>query len=120
MTDPTQALRLADVLDSWRLRLLANRRSPKTITSYLEAAHHLEAWLAASGRSDRLADIERRTKDAYQAHQFATPTRRGGLTKPSTVASRHRCLKQLFLFLVGDGVLDASPMAAMPVPTFAE
>jgi len=113
-------LKIADALLGWELRLSANQRSPKTISNYLESARHFADWLEASGRSTEVASIRRPVIEAYQADQAQTLTRRGQLTSGSTIASRHRCLKQLFAYLVEDEELTASPMAKMPLPKMVE
>ena len=111
MTNPTQLD--ADLLRSWRLRLQANKRSAHTIRNYLLAATDLLRWLQAEGRSLALADITRRTLEAYQV-DVAQRMSEG------SVQTRHKCLKQLFGFLVEEEELAASPMARMPIPAASE
>lgn len=103
----------AELLRSWRLRLQANKRSSHTIRNYQEAASDLMGWLEAQGHSGRLCDIKRSTMEAYQVEAAER-------LSEGTMQTRHKCLKQLFAFLVDDEEIPTSPMGKMPLPAASE
>lgn len=115
MTDKAHTTQLDDdLLRSWRLRLMANRRSRYTVRNYLQAGQDLKAFMERQGCSMAVAAIKRSTVEAYQVDCMDR-----GLGE-ATICNRHKGLKQLFAFLVDDEEIDVSPMARMPVPAVTE
>jgi len=93
--------------------LRAGNRSPATITSYLAAARHLDAYLAEYGMPRDVANLRREHIEAFIEDQL-------GRLRPASAANRYRSLQQLFRWLVDEGELKESPMAKMKPPTVPE
>ena len=103
----------ADLLRSWRLSLQASKRSPHTIRNYMQAGTGLMCWLKSEGHSLDVSAITRRDVEGWQVD---VSTRRA----EGSVATLHKGLKQLFVWLLAEGEITASPMARMPVPKASE
>jgi site-specific recombinase XerD len=104
---------LGHLLPSWELHLRALNRSPKTLTTYLEAARQLLAFLAGRGMPTHAASIHREHVEAFLVHLQQTRS-------SSTAANRYRSLRQLFRWLEEDGEIPSSPMARMHPPGVEE
>jgi pimeloyl-ACP methyl ester carboxylesterase len=59
---------LGHLLPSWELHLRALNRSPKTLTTYFEAARQLLAFLADRGMPTHAASIHREHIEAFLVH----------------------------------------------------
>jgi site-specific recombinase XerD len=90
------------------------RRSPRTIATYLEGCDQFAAFLATRSPG-RL--VEHTTRDDLRA--FLVSLEERGL-KPNTSATRHRALRALFKFMVGEEIITTNPMGAIPTPSITE
>ncbi|MBA3362453.1 MAG: tyrosine-type recombinase/integrase [Acidimicrobiia bacterium] len=104
---------LDHLLPSWELHLRALNRSPKTITTYLEAANQLLSYLEDKGMPTQASSIHREHLEAFLVHLHQTRS-------ASTAANRYRSLRQLFRWLEEDGEVQTSPMARMRPPSVEE
>lgn len=116
MGPTTQALApgsLAVLAVSWERSLRAERKSPKTIANYLDAARQLREYLEAAGMPTEAASLRREHVEAFLVDLAA---RRSA----STVATRFRGLQQFFRWLTEEGEVEQSPMARMRPPAIPE
>lgn len=104
---------LATLLPSWETHLLAERKSPRTVQSYLEAGQQLAAFLDAQGMPADVTGIKREHVEAFLVDVLARHS-------PSTGANRYRSLRQLFRWLEEEGEVPVSPMARMRPPSVDE
>jgi len=104
---------LHPLLPSWELHLRALNRSPKTITTYLEAARQLVNFLAEQGMPTQAVSIHREHIESFLVHLQETRS-------ASTAANRYRSLRQLFRWLEEEGEIPSSPMARMRPPGVEE
>lgn len=102
-------LGLDELADSWRRHLTAERKSPKTIETYLEATGQLTAFLD----NPTAGDIEREDVEKFTIHLLEHRS-------PSTASNRFRALQQFFKWLVEEGEIPESPMARMKPPKINE
>jgi site-specific recombinase XerD len=105
--DPLEAL-----VVSWSRSLRARNLAPKTLKTYLEAAHQLVEHLHADDVHD-VAEVRRQHVEAYI-------TRLAETRAPSTASNRFRALQQFFKWLVEEEELERSPMARMRSPMVPE
>src|SRR5579863_3540487 len=96
---------LAAVLPSFERSLRAARRSPRTIENYVSTARAFNSWLEAEGHPLEIGLIRREHVESW----LLALDDRGNTA--STLASRYRCLQQLFRWLEVEEEVDASPMA---------
>jgi site-specific recombinase XerD len=104
---------LASLIPSWRLSLAAGRKSPKTISTYLDAASQLLAFAEAAGMPTAVAAIKREHVEAFIVDLLERHS-------ASTAATRFRSLQQLFRWLEDEGEITVSPMAKMHPPKLDE
>lgn len=104
---------LATLLPSWETHLLAERKSPRTVQSYLEAGQQLAAFLDARGMPTAATSIRREHIEAFLVDVLRRHS-------ASTGANRYRSLRQLFRWLEEDGEITSSPMARMKPPNVGE
>jgi site-specific recombinase XerD len=104
---------LTRLVTSFERSLRARNRSPKTIRSYVQSAHLLDAFLAERGMPTTVDAIRREHVEAFIEDQLARWT-------PSTAASRYRYVQQFFRWLEEEGEITTSPMARMRPPAVAE
>jgi site-specific recombinase XerD len=101
-----------DILDlsvSFARTLRAANRSPRTITSYLEAIRRFSDYAGPIEAGDVTRDhIRGFVDDQLTRH------------RPSTAASRHRSLQQFFRWATEEEIIPVSPMARMKPPTVPE
>jgi site-specific recombinase XerD len=93
----------------FRRHLRAERKSDRTIKSYLEAlrlfaAHQAGADVLEASR----ADVENFIVDQLERH------------KPATAANRFRSLQQLYKWADAESLIDANPMAGLKPPSVPE
>lgn len=103
---------LRALLDSWILHLRAERKAPKTIRTYLEAAGQLVDFLD-DGRPTTPREVRREDIEAFIVHIIETRS-------ASTAANRFRALQQLWKWLEAEQEVDVSPMARMKPPRVDE
>lgn len=104
---------LTPLVTSFARSLRARRRSPKTIEAYTSTARLFISHLEQHGRLLDPLEVTRGDCEAFivdQLHQWT----------PSTAATRYRCLQQFWRFLVEEGEVERSPMAAMSPPTLPD
>ncbi len=104
---------LESLIGSWRLHLTAERKTPKTIRTYLEAATQLVAFLTEAGMPTAAVDIHREHVESFIVHLIDT-------TSPATALNRFSALQQLFKWLDEEGETSESPMARMKRPKVDE
>jgi site-specific recombinase XerD len=97
------------LLRSFARSLRARNRSPKTVSSYLEAArllseHAHDRGLLVLTRSD----IEEFLADQLERH------------RPTTAAVRFRSLQQFYRWAVEEELIETTPMAGLSPPTIPE
>src|SRR5690242_19171910 len=94
------------LLRSFSRSLRARNRSPKTITSYLQAVELLQAHV---GDRDLLSvgrgDVEDFIGAQLRQH------------RPTTAGVRYRSLQQFYRWALEEELIDTSPMAGMKPPT---
>jgi site-specific recombinase XerD len=98
---------------SFARHLRAGNRKPATVTSYMAAIRHLDAFLASRGMPRAVAAIHREHVEAFIEDQLAR-------LKPASAANRYRSLQQFFKWLVDEGEIKSSPMALMDPPDVPE
>jgi site-specific recombinase XerD len=104
---------LAALADSFRRSLLAENKSPKTVTTYLDAVTGFEAYLRAKRLPTSVDRIPKTFCLDFIADQLAR-------FKPATASVRYRALQTFFRWAVAEGELEASPMATMRPPHVPE
>lgn len=102
------------MLPSFERSLRAARRSPRTIDNYVSTAKAFISWLEEEGRPTEVGLIKREFVESW----LLILEDRGNT--PSTIASRYRCLQQLFRWLEVEEEIDVSPMAKMRPPAIPE
>src|SRR4051812_16582582 len=97
------------LLRSFARSLRARNRSPKTITSYLQAAR-----LLSEHAGDRdLLELARADIEDFIAEQLAR-------LRPTSAAVRFRSLQQLYRWAVDEELIEASPMTGLKPPAIPE
>ncbi len=104
---------LGVLADSFRRSLLAENKSPKTVTTYLDAVTGFEAYLRAKRLPTAVDRIPKTFCLDFIADQLAR-------FKPATASVRYRALQTFFRWAVAEGELEASPMATMRPPHVPE
>lgn len=104
---------LPDLIKSWRRHLKARNLAGKTITTYLDSANQMVAFMAGTGRSLDAAEITRADLEAFVADILS---RRAA----STASVRFRAVRQLFKWLEEEEEIDISPMVRMKKPRVEE
>jgi site-specific recombinase XerC len=104
---------LALLVDDWLRSLRAANRSPKTLSNYGDSARQLLAHLRDRGMPTEAHKIKREHVEDYLVSLYDH-------VSVSTVATRYRCLQQLFRWLVDEGEIDHSPMERMKAPIVPE
>src|SRR5262245_59106919 len=98
---------------SFRRHLLAENKSARTVETYGEGVRLLGEFLAAAGLPTDVARLRREHVEAFVAALLAR-------WKPATASNRYRALQVFFRWLVDEGEIEASPMAAMRPPAVPE
>lgn len=97
-------------LERFERALRSERKSPRTVESYLESAGQLVAFLRAQGMPLTAEGVRREHIEAYLR----------GLDdagrSPATIHLRFRSLRVFFNWLVAEGEVPTSPMARMRAP----
>ncbi len=99
---------------SFSLTLEAENKSVRTRNGYLESLTLFQRFLADSGHSGIIGDVQRSEIEMYLADLFSR-----GRTA-STVATRYKGLRQFFNWALADGEITENPMANMKPPIIPE
>jgi site-specific recombinase XerD len=94
--------------------LRAQNRSPLTRDQYLMSVGQMVDFFAANGMPDDPAKVTRE----HVEHFLASFAEAGH--KPATVATRFKCLKLFFRFLMEEGEITRHPMEHMRPPSIPE
>jgi len=100
-------------LGLWLRHLASKNLSPHTVDSYRTAVELLGDFLADRGMPLAVGKLKREHIEAFIAHVLETRS-------ASTAATRYRCLRPFFRWLVDEGELRASPMVKMQQPRLPE
>ena len=98
---------------SFRLSLLAQNKSPRTIKAYMEAAGLLTRYPAIQGMPTEVSKLNREHLENFIADQV-------GKWKPATANNRYRALQQFFKWAQQEGEIKISPMQNMQPPRIPE
>lgn len=98
---------LAELLPSWRLQMLADRKSPRTIESYLSGMRLYIGWCEANGHTPAL---DRHLLTAWVAELLA------GGAQPATARIRQAAVRRFSAWLAGEGDIDADPLLGIKPP----
>ena len=100
-----------DMVESWRLAMVAARRSPRTIESYLRGVTQLLDWLDANGRPADLSDPEH-VRAWLAAHRDDW--------EGTTMQVRLAAVRAFAKFMMQEGELDSSGAARVEWPKLDE
>jgi site-specific recombinase XerC len=106
-------LTVRDLVDDFARSLKAQRKAPKTIRAYSDAARKFATWAENTGNPATAAAVERRHVEAFIVDQLEQCT-------PATAAAYCRHLPQFWRWVVVEGETDVSPMAGMSPPMLPE
>lgn len=113
MTTVPEVSELGDLVDSWRLSLVARNRSPRTIRSYIDSLHLLEKFLQGARMTTAVDRLTREHIEMFIADQLAK-------WAPATASVRFKSLQQFFKWALEEREITADPMAHMKPPAVAE
>ncbi len=102
-----------DIGRSFERHLRAERKSPRTVKTYLEAVQLLRAFLAHHDGGRTLLEARRQDIEAFLVHLHERCT-------PATVANRYRSLRRFYGWLEEEEEIPLSPMAKMRPPAVPE
>ena len=98
---------LAGLLDSWEINLLAENKSPTTITSYLRGVRLYLEWCERGGHP---AELTRAQVQTYSAELVAAGK------EANTVRLRQASLRQFGRWLIAEGELPDDPLLGLKPP----
>jgi site-specific recombinase XerD len=98
---------------SFRRSLLAENKSPHTISAYMEAVRLLGIFLEDRGMPTNVTDIAREHVEAFVTDLLATKS-------AGTANTRYRGIQQYFKWLVAEGEVSESPMKNTKPPALQE
>jgi site-specific recombinase XerD len=101
------------LVTSFRRKLLAENKSPRTLQTYGEALRLFGDYLAEQGMPGTIAAIRREHIEAFIARLLER-------YRPATAANRYRTLSLFFNWCVSEGELRRSPMERMKSPIIPE
>jgi hypothetical protein len=104
------AVRLEDLMASFRRHLRAAAKAPRTIELYSQSVRFFSRWLVDKGRAPVLDELTRHAISAWLAELAET-------AEPSTVATRLRGLRRFCRWLVAEGELDKAPTEGIEIPS---
>jgi site-specific recombinase XerD len=107
---------VAVIGERWRASLDAQRKSPRTIDSYLAAVDALSDFLSRAGMPTVIAGVHREHVEAFVSARLRETTKRGSLRSVNSVGIEYRSLRVFFGYAVGEGEIRESPMARMRPP----
>jgi site-specific recombinase XerD len=106
-------LDLETLATSFERSLVAENKSPATISLYIGAVKLLATHMKSRKRSRAIADVGRSDIEAFVASLLKK-------YKPNTAANRYRALQAFFKWAVGEGEIEVSPMVNMKPPKVPE
>lgn len=116
---------LGEVTREYLLCCKIEGKSPKTIAWYRQKLEYLDSFLREGGHSGLIGEIRTadlrsfihhlQTEVKADANHPSKPERNEGLS-PHTLLGYVRTLKAFFSWIVRDGLLEDSPMAAIRIP----
>jgi len=95
---------------SFRRKLLAENKSPRTVQTYGDALRLFGEFLVDRGMPLALPHIRREHVEAFVTDQLAR-------YRPATASNRYRTLNLFFSWCVAEGEITRSPMQRMQAPT---
>lgn len=98
---------------SFRRSLLAENKSPKTVTSYMEGVDLFGRFLVERGMPTAVDAIGREHVQDFITDQLDR-------WKPATAVARHRGIRRFFAWLVDEREIASSPMEHVKPPTIPE
>jgi site-specific recombinase XerD len=101
------AIRLEDLLASFRRHLRAAAKAPRTIELYSQSVQYFSRWLTERGREPMLDELTRHAISAWLAETC----------EPSTVGTRLRGMRRFCRWLVTEGELEKSPTDGIEIPS---
>ena len=104
---------LSELSKSFERTLLAENKSPRTITAYTEGLRLLDQFLESQGMPREIANITREHLEAFVAELLAK-------WKPATASNRYRALQSFFKWCVVEGEVKDTPMTNMSPPKVPE
>jgi site-specific recombinase XerD len=106
-------LTVGDLVDDFARSLKAQRKAPKTIRAYTDAARKFAKWAEASGVPTTVGTVDKGHVEAFIIDQLEAYT-------PATAAAYYRHLQQFWRWVVVEGEIDVSPMVGMSPPKLPE
>ena len=103
------AIRLEDLLASFRRHLRAAAKAPRTIELYSQSVRYFSRWLTDRGRAPVLDELTRHAVAAWLAELAET-------AEPSTVGTRLRGMRRFCRWLVAEGELEVAPTDGIEIP----
>jgi site-specific recombinase XerD len=107
MAEPLPAVDLRELLNSWEIILLAQNKSPTTITSYMRGVRLYFEWCEQNGHPVELT--------RGQVQQYAAELIAAG-KEANTVRLRLAALRQFAKWLVEEGELPDDPLVGLKPP----
>ncbi|CAN5737010.1 site-specific tyrosine recombinase XerD [soil metagenome] len=95
--------------ESWRLALMAENKSPRTVETYLSSLRLFAEFLEKRRMPDNPADVTGEHVREFIADQLAN-------WKPTTAHVRFRSLKTFFTWCESEGEIERNPMARLKPP----
>ena len=102
------AIRLEDLLASFRRHLRAAAKAPRIIELYGQSVEYFSRWLADRGRPATLDELTRHAISAWLAELAET-------CEPSTVGTRLRGMRRFCRWLVTEGELEKAPTEGIEI-----
>jgi integrase/recombinase XerC len=106
-------LPLSELIEDFARSLRAQRKAPKTVRAYTDAARKFAKWADDTRRSPYVATVTKGDVEAFIIDQLAAHT-------PATAAAYYRHLQQFWRWVVAEGEILVSPMAGMSPPKLPE
>lgn len=104
------AIRLEDLLASFRRHLRAATKAPRTIELYSQSVRYFSRWLTDRGREPVLDELTKHAIAAWLAELAET-------CEPSTVGTRLRGMRRFCRWLVTEGELEKAPTDGIEIPS---
>lgn len=98
---------ITDLVDSWRIALEAERKSPETLASYRAGITAYLTWLQANNLPD---EIDRRAVQTWVKHLLDAGA------EPSTARARLLAVRRFSNWLTVEGEIDADPLLGIKPP----
>jgi site-specific recombinase XerD len=106
-------LTVGDLVDDFARSLKAQRKAPKTVRAYTDAARKFAKWTEGTRRSSSVQAIAKADVEAFIIDQLEVHT-------PATAAAYYRHLQQFWRWVTAEGEIPVSPMAGMSPPKLPE